>query len=280
MKHKLTALVLAMLATSAFATTGNNGEGNGGCGVGQTTNGCGSSATTPVANVAGGNASSNARANASAQANNRIRNTNVNANSNRNSNRNTNAQGQLQGQAQQQQQTITGTGNSNNVNTNTANGGLGGAGGNATGGDVTNSGNSNTQNANNSNQNVTVNGDRYRAAASTAYAPGLTATNGTCLGSAGVGANGMNFGLSLGSTKKDEECNRRYNSIRMQELGQTDAAVAIMCQDASVRQAMKDVGRPCPPTPEEQRAEAERQAAERGEYTDPYIRARLKMAPL
>lgn len=48
---KLTFAILAlMLAVSAHATKpGNNGEGNGGCGVGQTTNGCGGS-TAPVYN--------------------------------------------------------------------------------------------------------------------------------------------------------------------------------------------------------------------------------------
>src|SRR5688572_11184944 len=39
-----TLLLIAALAVSlsAHATPGNNGEGNGGCGVGQQTNGCGS----------------------------------------------------------------------------------------------------------------------------------------------------------------------------------------------------------------------------------------------
>jgi len=41
--RKLILIAIILSSTSTFAVVGNNGGGNGGCGVGQTTNGCGGS---------------------------------------------------------------------------------------------------------------------------------------------------------------------------------------------------------------------------------------------
>lgn len=114
---------------------------------------------------------------------------------------------------------------------------------------------------------------------SSAFAAPLAASNGTCMGSTSVGGQGVTIGLSMGTTWTDAECNRRYNSIRMQELGQTKAAVALMCQDADVAAAMKIAGTPCPGTEKVASAPATEQSA-KVEYTDPIIRRRLGLPPL
>lgn len=49
----LVSLAFLFVAMPAGATVGNNGEGNGGCGVGQQTNGCGPSDPTPPVIVVG-----------------------------------------------------------------------------------------------------------------------------------------------------------------------------------------------------------------------------------
>ena len=68
-------------------------------------------------------------------------------------------------------------------------------------------------------------------------APGLTSTNGTCLGSfsAGVGISGV--GVSGGKTILDEGCDRRYNAARMHDFGYSEIALEIMCADEEVYEA-------------------------------------------
>lgn len=107
--------IVALISTPAFATNpGNNGGGNGGCGVGQTTNGC-----APGTGGAGGNATATA-----AQSQGQVQGQSQNSiNANRNSNRNTNtaaggtsnATGGNSNQSQGQQIDNSGAGsNSNN----------------------------------------------------------------------------------------------------------------------------------------------------------------------
>lgn len=117
---------------------------------------------------------------------------------------------------------------------------------------------------------------------SSAIAAPLAASNGTCMGSTSAGAQGVTIGLSVGTTWTDAECNRRYNSIRMQELGEKAAAVALMCQDSDVAAAMEVAGTPCPGAKKKADAgqPAQVTAAAQYEHTDPIIRARLGLAPL
>jgi hypothetical protein len=75
-------------------------------------------------------------------------------------------------------------------------------------------------------------------------APGLT--TGTCLGSASGGLSIPGGGLTFGSTKTDEECQLRYNSIRLSELGMKKAAVVIMCQVETAKKALEQTGFVCP----------------------------------
>lgn len=88
--------------------------------------------------------------------------------------------------------------------------------------------------------------DHRRIPVSSARAAALTAVNGTCAGSSSGGVQGAAFGLSIASTHRDESCNRRYDSIRLQELGFVEAATLLMCDDVAVRRAMKLAGTACP----------------------------------
>jgi hypothetical protein len=84
--------------------------------------------------------------------------------------------------------------------------------------------------------------------APTVYAPPLTTTlTDTCMGSSSMSGSGMGWGLSIGSTWEDRNCNRRLYAREVASLtGDREAARAILCQDADVRKAFEDVGRPCP----------------------------------
>lgn len=92
---------------------------------------------------------------------------------------------------------------------------------------------------------VTVTNSTDRAA-STAVAPGLAAGLMTCFGSAGVGVQGAGFGVSAGSSRLDDGCHLVRMSVRMEALGFTPAAVAIMCRDPIVAESMQVAGTPCP----------------------------------
>jgi hypothetical protein len=80
----------------------------------------------------------------------------------------------------------------------------------------------------------------------TAYAAPIIATEDTCMGSSSLGAQGMAFGLSLGTTWRDHNCQRLKNSRELAAMGFGRAAVALLCVDDDVREAMNDAGTPCP----------------------------------
>lgn len=228
MKKITFALAILALAFSAHATKpGNNGGGNGGCGVGQTTNGCGGS--TPNQATSNSTSSANAAAVAGAAA--------------------------ISGSASHAdggKAVVTNdVKNSNSV--------AAISGGNKIEGNKTS---------------VTIEGDKAPTVpVATAYAAPLAASNGTCMGSTSVGGQGVTIGLSMGTTWTDAECNRRYNSIRMQELGQTKAAVALMCQDSDVRAAMEAAGTPCPEKPAAKTTAAPK-GFEHANMADPFIARR------
>ena len=97
---------------------------------------------------------------------------------------------------------------------------------------------------------VTINGDsaQKRAPVSTAFAAPLVAADDTCMGSSSAGAQGVGFGLSLGSTWQDQDCVRRKDSRELRAMGDADAAKALLCQSESVAAAYATVGKPCPAT--------------------------------
>src|SRR6185503_5268130 len=80
----------------------------------------------------------------------------------------------------------------------------------------------------------------------TAYAAPTIATEDTCMGSSSLGAQGMAFGLSVGTTWRDQNCQRLKNSRELAAMGYERAAVALLCVDGDVRDAMDTAGTPCP----------------------------------
>jgi hypothetical protein len=267
---KSSALALAILAAavSAHATQpGNNGGGQGGCGQGQTTNGC---AGQGGAGGAGGQATAGAvgvgvgvgigvggKAEAAAavvgSGNSRNRNTNRNANTN-----------QLNAGSSYSQ----------------------------SGGNV----------LNNEGSRVTVEGDKggtYYAPAqernpvATAYAAPLTSSNGTCMGSSSAGGQGSAFGLSIGTTWTDANCDIRYDAIALREAGLADAAKFRLCQKPDLRKAIEASGGSCEPrktasaappvvvgTGNSSGVGSGGTGSTVSQYQDPIIRARLGLPPL
>jgi len=77
-------------------------------------------------------------------------------------------------------------------------------------------------------------------------APGLAAAGvETCLGSATGGLSIMGGGITFGRTYPDEGCNIRLAARQLFAFGFQKAAMALMCQDAHVAEAMQAAGQPC-----------------------------------
>lgn len=253
MKTSLVILAALALAGAAHATQpGNNGNGQGGCGVGQQTNGCGS---TGGAGGAGGSATSMSGAAAIAGA----------------------AAGAVSGS----QSAVVGSGNSSS----TAAGGAGGSASSAAQGGAGGSSRADGGQAQ-AVGTVTVTGDTYEAAripVATAYAAPLAASNGTCMGSTSAGVQGMSAGVSFGTTWTDNGCDARYDATALVAAGQPKAAIARLCLKPEIRQAMADAGTPCPGAQQKVAAigggSSDAPAAQVA-YSDPIIRARLGLPPL
>ena len=123
-----------------------------------------------------------------------------------------------------------------------ASGGAGGAGG---------AGGSATSNASggSSNNSVTVQGDRYREAASTAIGTSIYSSCGT---SAGAGASGRGFSGSIGVPFGQMTCQRGYLADQLRAAGFSVEACELLRQDRRVAAAFKASGRACTlpaPTP-------------------------------
>jgi hypothetical protein len=76
-------------------------------------------------------------------------------------------------------------------------------------------------------------------------APGLTAGLNTCAGSYAAGVAVAGFGLTGGGTTVDEGCERRNMAALLSQMGESDAAREVLCEDPVVRAAFARVGRPC-----------------------------------
>lgn len=97
---------------------------------------------------------------------------------------------------------------------------------------------------------VSVEGDSYvhearRIPVNTAYAAPLTSGIDTCLGSATGGVQTGVLGISLGSTKRDRNCERIKLSRELFAMGMREGAIQLLCQDGDVRRAMDAAGTPC-----------------------------------
>lgn len=96
-------------------------------------------------------------------------------------------------------------------------------------------------------QTVTVGDDK--AAASSAGSVFLTAGADSCAHSTGAGIQGMEFGVTFGSTWESSKCNTRQDARVLRELGAPTAAHARMCLDDDNRAAYEMAGIQCPPAP-------------------------------
>ncbi len=78
------------------------------------------------------------------------------------------------------------------------------------------------------------------------YAPALAAAGSeVCLGSLSAGGAAAGFGLTVGGTLVDQECQLRMNARTLATLGYNVAAREEMCIDPQVRAAMLAAGTPC-----------------------------------
>jgi len=80
-----------------------------------------------------------------------------------------------------------------------------------------------------------------------AIAPSITSINSDiCVTGVSGAAQTQIFGLSFGSTRIDYNCERLKLSKTLYDMGMKVAAVAAMCQDRRVFDAMMNAGTPCP----------------------------------
>ncbi len=81
-------------------------------------------------------------------------------------------------------------------------------------------------------------------------APSLSTSGESCMGSTAIGGSAAGFGVAIGSTWSAEQCERRMNSQQLRLMGETKAALALLCQNPGVADAMRAVGKMCPALPE------------------------------
>jgi len=81
----------------------------------------------------------------------------------------------------------------------------------------------------------------------TAVAPAITVINSdVCAVGASAAVQTQIFGISMGGTSVDKNCERLKLARGVYDMGMKVAAVAIMCQDERVFSAMMNAGTPCP----------------------------------
>ena len=80
------------------------------------------------------------------------------------------------------------------------------------------------------------------------FAPALTSSNDTCMGSTSGGVSTPGFGLSIGSSWVDTNCKMLKNSRELWNMGFKAAALALMCTDATNKEALELTGFECPQT--------------------------------
>ena len=86
-----------------------------------------------------------------------------------------------------------------------------------------------------------------RSAPPTASAPSVTNSGSdVCLAGASAGVQTFGIGVSGGKSFRDKNCERIKLSRELNNLGMKVAAVAILCQDERVFEAMINAGTPCP----------------------------------
>ena len=63
-----------------------------------------------------------------------------------------------------------------------------------------------------------------------AYAPPLTTSNDTCMGSSSIGGSGAGFGVSVGSAWTDHGCTARADARVLFNMGLKDEAILRLCE--------------------------------------------------
>lgn len=151
-------------------------------------------------------------------------------------------QGQAQGQAQGQGQNQSQSANSNS-NAAAAAAASASSHSNSHSNSKSNSNSNQKQSANNANS-ISIEGDNYEVAVSSAYAPGLTAGVNPCALSYSGGVSAMDFGFAIGGVVNSEGCEDRANIATLVGLGERQAAVAYACMSNPAM--AKALGDRCP----------------------------------
>jgi len=198
-------------------------------------------------------------------------NTNTNANSNSNSNSNSNRQHQSQGQSQIAEGGQGGKGGSGTAvaivstgpSTSSATTGPSQSysqGGSASVGNLSTGASTSTSSVGNLStgastssvdgsgnggvSDVNIGGNTYQAQArnpvNTAYAPTVITGSDQCLVTVAVGAQGVMFGVTFGTAKRDENCELMKLADRLKFLGRSDVAIKLLSQDERVAKALKE----------------------------------------
>lgn len=95
--------------------------------------------------------------------------------------------------------------------------------------------------------NTTNNNNNTKVPVPTASAPGMSAySQDICAVGRSGGMQVAGFGVSGGTTERDMNCERMKLSKLLNDYGMKVAAVAILCQDPRVFEAMEQAGTPCP----------------------------------
>ncbi len=94
---------------------------------------------------------------------------------------------------------------------------------------------------------TTNNNNNTKVPVPTASAPSMSAySQDICATGQSAGVQTPVFGVSSGSTVRDMNCERMKLSKLLNDYGMKVAAVAILCQDPRVFEAMEQAGTPCP----------------------------------
>ena len=70
--------------------------------------------------------------------------------------------------------------------------------------------------------------------------------NDVCTTADGVSASGLGFSIGAAISPLDKGCDRRQDAQWLWNMNQKAAAIALLCQDASISAAMTTAGTPCP----------------------------------
>jgi hypothetical protein len=114
----------------------------------------------------------------------------------------------------------------------------------------------------NSNNNQHQSGTATLKTVPQVYAPALTSSNDTCMGSSSFGAAGVGFGITVGSSWTDANCVMLKNAREMFNMGMPDVAFARLCMDSLNREAIELTGKVCPQTAKEEKAKQTAVAAQ------------------